>query len=200
MSYIAKVTLDIYFSLVMAAITNVSMTANLFPLKGFLDLKMLCNNLANCIYQNTYFVRLVKRLREPKVTVMIYDTGKLVCVGATSIENGRRALRVVGRQIQKLGYNVTIHNIQVANIAGSHQLNTLFDIKKLYNSLSLLKSTNVFLETEIFPHMIIDLNTYGKITLTRKGKMILTGCKTEENLNFLLSNFLNIFNSFVKTL
>ena len=116
----------------MVVTTNVSISANLHEFAIFLDLKKITNSLSNCIYQNKYFVRAIVKLRHPSATVMIYDTGKLVCLGAKSESDGRKALRRIARMIQKLGYNVKLHNVFVTNIAATHQLKEDFEINDFY--------------------------------------------------------------------
>ncbi|XP_054166247.1 TATA box-binding protein-like 2, partial [Oppia nitens] len=136
----------------MPVITNVSMTADLFDMIGFIDLRKLCNNCCNCVYHNYPFVRVIKRYRNPNATVMIYDSGKLVCVGAKSKNDGRIALRKTARIIQKLGYDIKLHNLRVTNIAASHNLKNDLNVEKLMNQFNW--SSNY--ELEIFPHLRIN--------------------------------------------
>lgn len=48
------------------------------------------------------------RMRKPYTTALIYKTGKMVSIGAKSVDDSKFALRKYARIIQKLNYPVSI--------------------------------------------------------------------------------------------
>ena len=52
------------------------------------------------------------RIREPRTTALIFNSGKLVCTGAKSEEDSRLAVRKYARIVQKLGFQaIRIFNL-----------------------------------------------------------------------------------------
>ena len=48
------------------------------------------------------------RIKEPKTTALIFASGKMVCTGARSEEDSRKAARQYAKIIQKLGYEIEV--------------------------------------------------------------------------------------------
>ena len=166
-------------------ITSVTMTAKLnVKYEKLLNLKEICLKTNNCEYNRRYYDRLLIRLRNPSVTVAVHTSGKLILTGAKSESLGRIGLRRVGRLIQKIGYQITISDIKVVNIAGTYDFNTDFNLNKLSEFLG----WNASFEPEIFPNLIWKADN-KTVIISRKGKSIFTGFKSIKNLNILFYLF-----------
>ncbi|MEN3052167.1 MAG: TATA-box-binding protein, partial [Candidatus Methanosuratincola petrocarbonis] len=60
-----------------------------------LDLENLVFELENCEYEPEQFPGLVYRVKVPKVAILIFNTGRIVCAGAKSkedVDNGIKKL------------------------------------------------------------------------------------------------------------
>ena len=58
----------------------------------------------NAEYNPKRFAAVIMRIREPRTTALIFNSGKLVCTGAKSEEDSRLAVRKYARIVQKLGF------------------------------------------------------------------------------------------------
>ena len=163
-------------------ITSVTMTANL---NCVLNLKEIALKTNNCVYNKTHYDRLLIKQRKPAVTVAIHSSGKLVLTGAKTRADGKTGLRRIGRLIQNLGFKVEISEIKTVNIAATYDYGFDINLSKLGVFLGLKKAS---LEPELFPNLIWkDLKK--TIIISRRGKAIITGCKTKKDLNKLFYLF-----------
>ena len=69
-----------------------------------LDLKRIVMHARNAEYNPKRFAAVIMRIREPRTTALIFNSGKLVCTGAKSEEDSRLAVRKYARIVQKLGF------------------------------------------------------------------------------------------------
>ena len=91
-----------------------TITANL---NCVLNLKLIFNNVTNVEYKKQRFERLIIRIRKPYTTCLAYASGKIVLMGAKSLKDGRKSVRLIARKIQKIGFNLKITDITIENIA-----------------------------------------------------------------------------------
>ena len=64
-------------------IQNIVATANVH---GTLDLEAAADILDNVMYEPDQFPALIYRMRDPKVVILVFASGKLVCTGGKSAE------------------------------------------------------------------------------------------------------------------
>jgi transcription initiation factor TFIID TATA-box-binding protein len=64
-------------------IVNIVATANLH---GKIDLEMAADIMDNVMYEPEQFPGLIYRMGDPKVVILIFASGKLVCTGGKSAE------------------------------------------------------------------------------------------------------------------
>ncbi|KAK0423236.1 hypothetical protein QR680_008043 [Steinernema hermaphroditum] len=67
-----------------------------------LNLRVLAMIIPNTQYRPEKFAALRVALRKPHASVNVFRTGQMVCVGARSFEDAKRAIRTVARKIQKI--------------------------------------------------------------------------------------------------
>jgi transcription initiation factor TFIID TATA-box-binding protein len=99
-----------------------------------IDLNLIAQNAINIQYDPKKFVAAIIRLRNPKTTTLLFNSGRLVCTGAKSIIANKMAARKVARIIQKI-YKVqnnkpeiVFRNYIVQNIVGSYKQNHKIDL------------------------------------------------------------------------
>lgn len=78
----------------------------------------------NAEYNPRRLHAIVARRRTPKATALIFATGKLVIMGATSEADARLAALKNARLIQKQGYRVRFREFRIQNIVGSADTGT----------------------------------------------------------------------------
>ncbi len=81
-------------------VQNVVATANL----GVeLNLDAIAIGLENTEYEPEQFPGLVYRMKDPKVVLLLFGSGKIVCTGAKSIDDAERAAIKVREKLEELG-------------------------------------------------------------------------------------------------
>ena len=59
--------------------------------------------LENIEYEPEQFPGMVYRIREPKVVMLLFSTGKIVCTGAKSVEDVSKAAEKLSKELHSLG-------------------------------------------------------------------------------------------------
>jgi transcription initiation factor TFIID TATA-box-binding protein len=81
-------------------VQNIVASANL---KTHLNLNAVALGLENIEYEPEQFPGLVYRIKQPKVVVLIFGSGKLVITGGKSPEECEEGVRIVRMQLEKMG-------------------------------------------------------------------------------------------------
>jgi len=81
-------------------VQNVVATANL---DTELNLDAIAIGLDNTEYEPEQFPGLVYRMKEPKVVLLLFGSGKIVCTGAKSVADAENAAKNVGEKLKELG-------------------------------------------------------------------------------------------------
>ncbi|MHC1604698.1 MAG: TATA-box-binding protein [Candidatus Methanofastidiosia archaeon] len=82
---------------------NMVATANL---DVELDLENLVFELANCEYEPEQFPGLVYRVKNPKVAILLFNTGKIVCAGAKSKEDVDNGIKKLIEDLENIGIDI----------------------------------------------------------------------------------------------
>jgi transcription initiation factor TFIID TATA-box-binding protein len=92
---------EVYKDLVIV-IQNIVATADL---SGELNLSevALSRGLENVEYEPEQFPGLVYRIKEPKVVMLLFGSGKIVCTGARKIEDVSLAVDKLSKELTSLG-------------------------------------------------------------------------------------------------
>jgi len=72
-------------------------------IKGQLKLEELALSLENAEYEPSQFPGLVYRIPEPKVSFLLFSTGKIICTGARRVEDIQRGLQNLRQRLEKAG-------------------------------------------------------------------------------------------------
>jgi len=81
-------------------VQNIVATANL---EAELNLDAIAIGLENTEYEPEQFPGLVYRMKGPKVVLLLFGSGKIVCTGAKSIEDAEKAATKVREKLEGLG-------------------------------------------------------------------------------------------------
>ncbi|WP_312912653.1 TATA-box-binding protein [Natronosalvus caseinilyticus] len=146
-----------------------------------IELDALGQDLDNVQYDPDHFPGLIYRLQEPKATVLLFRTGKIVCTGATSAENADTALRLVFETLHDLGIEIpTAQEITIQNLVSNADLNQQLNLNAIAIGLGL---EAVEYEPEQFPGLLYRLNEPDSVVLLfTSGKLLITGVTTREEI------------------
>jgi transcription initiation factor TFIID TATA-box-binding protein len=150
-------------------------------LDGELDLQRIANALDGAEYEPEQFPGLIYRLAEPKTATLLFRSGKVVCTGAKSIEDVRKAIFTVAEQIESAGIKINRKpEIEIQNIVASSDLEQEINLNAIAISLGLEK---VEYEPEQFPGLVYRLdNPKVVVLLFGSGKLVCTGARVPEDV------------------
>ena len=154
-------------------IENVVATATLHQ---NIDLNSIVRIFPGVEYRPEQFPGLVYRLRKPKATTLIFSSGKMVCTGAKSERQARKAVMKVVDELKRNGIVILSKpEIQIQNIVASVGLGGHIDLEKSTYSLK-----RTMYEPEQFPGLIYRMDDPKVVILVfSSGKLVCTGAKKE---------------------
>ncbi len=157
-------------------VQNVVTSANLF---NRVDLVKAASSLDNIEYEPEQFPGMVIRLDEPKTATLVFGSGKLVCTGAKSPEESRRAIFKIIEILRDYGTPMEKEpDIVVQNIVASGDLEMKLNLDDI-----ILTLPNCEYEPEQFPGLIYRLKEPKVVLLLfGSGKVVCTGAKSEEDV------------------
>ena len=128
-------------------------------------------------YRPEQFPGLVFRLKKPKTATLIFNSGKMVCTGAKSEKESKRAVMKVVRELKKSGIIIIGKpDLTIQNIVASANLAGLIDLERSAYTLS-----RTMYEPEQFPGLIYRMDEPKVVILLfASGKLVCTGAKKEE--------------------
>ena len=158
-------------------IQNVVATADLGT---NIDLIAIVKVFRNVEYKPKRFPGLVFRLKRPKTTTLIFRTGKMVCTGAKSAKLAKRAVKNVVKRLREVGFIIRdMPNAEIQNIVATADISSKVDLEGAVDILD-----NTMYEPEMFPGLIYRMvDPKVVILLFTSGKLVITGAKTEEQVN-----------------
>ncbi|MDH5267024.1 MAG: TATA-box-binding protein [Candidatus Bathyarchaeota archaeon] len=137
-------------------------------------------------YRPDVFPGLVFRTKRPRTANLVFRTGKMVCTGAKSEKEARRALKKVVRKLKKTGMVIRgkLH-IKIQNIVASVILGGKVDLEGFYERGGKVDlGGRMMYEPEQFPGVIYRMEDPKTVILIfSSGKLVCTGAKKEEEVN-----------------
>lgn len=127
------------------------------------------------------------RVRMGNAYLLVYHTGRVVCVGATSEREVRAAARKLVEALKSKGFLVQENglDVKVLNVVASVELGYPVDIESLAERLE-----RCIYEPEIFPGLILsDRWTY---LVFANGKVNVVGMKSESELVQAVSHLMEL--------
>jgi len=148
-------------------------------LKQKVDLNAVVKSYPGVEYRPEQFPGLVFRLKKPKTATLIFNSGKMVCTGAKSEKEARRAVMKVIRELKKSGIIIVSKpELKIQNIVASANLNGMIDLEKSAYTLG-----RTMYEPEQFPGLIYRMDDPKVVILLfASGKLVCTGAKKEEDV------------------
>jgi len=152
-----------------------------------IPLEKMAATLPNTEYNPEQFPGLVLRIKNQKTTSLIFNSGKIVCTGAKTLDIVTKSIQEIIKTLKKIDINIekepefTVQNIVASgNIFRDLNLNTLA-----------IKLQNTEYEPEQFPGLVYKLMINPKsakpykatFLLFPNGKIVCTGTKSEAQVN-----------------
>ena len=149
------------------------------------DLQKIIELVPQTEYNPSKFPGLILRLVFPKASVLIFQSGKIVCTGTKSKEQSVRAIRSVASRLAGHGIDMGEKEpeIMVQNMVASVNLKGTINLEKCAKILP--KS---MYEPEQFPALIYRMNNTSTMLVFGSGKLVCTGNKSEEEIFKVVAN------------
>jgi len=149
-----------------------------------LPLEEMVKRLEGTEYEPQQFPGLVYRVKDPKAAILIFSSGKVVCTGARSIADVRKAIAKVTRMIRSLKLDVPKkYKIEIENIVASAQIPVRLDLDKIA-----FGSENSEYSPDRFPGLVFRIkDPNATLLLFSSGKVICTGIRKVEDVKYAMN-------------
>jgi transcription initiation factor TFIID TATA-box-binding protein len=143
------------------------------------DLNAVVKGYPGVEYRPEQFPGLVFRLKRPKTATLIFNSGKMVCTGAKSEKEARRAVMTVIKELKKGGIIIISKpELKIQNIVASVSLGGKVDLEKAVGKLG-----KTMYEPEQFPGLIYRMDEPKVVILIfASGNLVCTGAKKEQDV------------------
>src|SRR3989304_3863191 len=161
------------------AIINIQNVVASATLNQKVDLNVVANSYPEAEYRPDLFPGLVFRLKRPKTATLIFGSGKMICTGAKSGKESRRAIMTVVKELKKEGIIIISKpDFKVVNIVASASLGGKVDLEKTVTTLR-----KTMYEPEQFPGLIYRMDEPKVVMLVfASGSLVCTGAKQEQDV------------------
>jgi len=145
-----------------------------------IDLKELARTAKDLQYNPGKFPGAVYRIAEPKVAMLIFGSGKVICSGSRSNKDIEVAVKHLIAKLRKSGIRIKGKPlIEIQNIVASASIGFEVNLDVLA-----MEVMNTEYEPEQFPGLVFRLDKPKTVMLVfRSGKLIITGAKTPKDAN-----------------
>ena len=143
------------------------------------DLNAIVKSNPGVEYRPENFPGLVFRLKKPKTAILIFSTGKMVCTGAKSEKEAKRAVKKVVNELKNSGIIIPGKpEIKVVNMVASANLLGRIELEEATYTLG-----RTMYEPEQFPGLIYRMDEPKVVILLfASGKIVCTGATKEEDV------------------
>jgi transcription initiation factor TFIID TATA-box-binding protein len=150
-------------------------------LAGTLDIEYIADKLDGCVLNRKRFPGAVYHMQEPKVTVLLFSSGKVVMTGITRNDDFQKGLDGLIRQVNDLG--VMTHatpDVSIKNMVCSYDTGVFINLNKL---IGMFNYEKIEYEPEQFPGLVYRMTDPKIVALIfSSGKVILTGGKNIDDV------------------
>ncbi len=161
------------------AIINIENVVASATLNQRIDLNAVVRGYPGVEYRPEQFPGLVFRIKRPKTATLIFNSGKMVCTGARSEKEARRAVMNVVKELKKGGIIIIRKpELKIQNIVASASLSGKIDLEQAVSTLG-----KTMYEPEQFPGLIYRMDEPKVVILLfASGKLVCTGAKKEQDV------------------
>ncbi len=164
-------------------IQNIVASINLFTTIELVEMyqKLIDDESIDISYYPDKFPGVILKITNPKVSSLVFSSGKLVLTGGKSTENVKSGVKKISEILKKVGVIITEEpEIVIQNIVASGNFNK----KQLNLELIALWLDHSMYEPEQFPGLIFRLqNPKNVLLLFQSGNLVCTGGKSEKQVH-----------------
>jgi transcription initiation factor TFIID TATA-box-binding protein len=141
-----------------------------------LDLESISKAFPNVEYRPEHFPGLIYKLRKPRTSTLIFSSGKMICTGAKSEHQAKKAIMKIIETLRNNGIVIVGKpEVKIQNIVASADLQGEIDLEQTANFLE-----RTIYEPDQFPALIYKMMEPKVVVLLfSKGKLICAGGKKE---------------------
>ncbi len=141
-----------------------------------IDLNLLVRKQKDAEYNPEQFPGLKLRIKKPKVTILVFSTGKMVITGLRRATEAEAAVEKVINVIRRVGITVAGKpKITIQNIVASGDLHSRIDL-----DLAQMTLERCLYEPEVFPGLIYRMKTPKAVFLLfSSGRIVCAGTNKE---------------------
>jgi len=153
-----------------------------------LDIDAIAKAFPHVEYRPQVFPGLPFRLKKPKTCTLLFNSGKVVCTGAKSEREARRAILKVARELKAAGIIIIGKpEIKIQNVVASGSLGDPVDLEGLCERARV--GGSLMYEPEQFPGAIYRMESPSVVFLIfSTGKIVCVGAKKEEEVYEAMEN------------
>jgi transcription initiation factor TFIID TATA-box-binding protein len=142
-----------------------------------IDLNTIARKFSDCEYNPERFPGLVMRIDDPKATILVFSTGKMVITGLReAAEAGAVVAKVIRNMKQAKVAIGSEPEITIQNLVASGDLHVAIDLNE-----AAIAMENAMYEPEVFPGLIYRMADPKAVFLVfSTGRIVCTGAKTKE--------------------
>ena len=161
------------------AVVNIENVVASATLKQKVDLNAVVKSYPGVEYRPEQFPGLVFRLKKPKTATLIFNSGKMVCTGAKSEKEAKRAVMKIIKELKRGGIIIISKpELKIQNIVASASLGGTIDLERAAFELG-----KTMYEPEQFPGLIYRMDDPKVVILLfASGKLVCTGAKREQDV------------------
>lgn len=160
-----------------------------------LDLNQLVVKIRNSEYNPKRFRAVIMRIYEPRTTMMLFSSGKVVVTGAKSDREACTAARKCCRILQLVGYQTKFTEFKIQNIVST--VDVKFPIR--LDKLSHVHTQFCTYDPDFFPALIYRMVRPRTVLLVFvSGKIILTGAKSRQEIHDTMEKMAPVLATFRK--
>jgi transcription initiation factor TFIID TATA-box-binding protein len=141
-----------------------------------IDLNVIARKHSDVEYNPERFPGLVMRIVQPKATVLVFSTGKMVVTGMRDAEEAPDVVKKVIQRILQCKIKISNPRIIIQNIVASGDIKCSIDL----NLAAVVMEYSMY-EPEVFPGLIYRMQEPKIVFLIfSTGRIVITGGKTKE--------------------
>ena len=143
-----------------------------------LNLQKIGVSCLNAEYNPTRINAVIMRIKNPKTAALVFNSGILICTGASNEIDSKIAAKRYAKTIRSLGYDVKFKNFKIINIVATCDLKFNVHLTKLKGDE--LKE-KISYEPQIFPGLIYRMDKPRlAILVFASGKVNIVGAKARD--------------------
>lgn len=157
-------------------ISNIVLTVSYGDVE--LDLEEIGSHLENVQYDPEVFPGAYYKSTDPKSAFLIFSSGEMICVGATTVEDAEEAIDGLTDKFQSLGFDVGEREVEVQNMVSAVDFHRKFDLETIARDYP-----NAEYYPELFPGVVFRMEGSSVVFLLfRQGKGTCVGAKSNEEI------------------